>query len=344
LIPKRPKHKYIRAHLLLLHVTNSPTTYQLIALLPYPYPGHHRLIHVNGSIEFIFQANEADFLSLIEAPRAKAVAIYSRYLPPFNCAAQSSLMINWYIGMLCLYGCSGRIKLGGSHELFQTLKPLFQEVRKQVLADRVEAARRLPRRHPGALVARRGALIPTTTGGTATMDQSTGSMPKPIFKDQIEWMADELVDLCGNCGQSFFILRRRHHCRVCGGVFCHECSSYLVDKKRTCLPCFEDIKAKIAAAVRRGNTPTTTAATSRPPRAGFRPRSMPSSHTPKTVGSPILSGTATPSNGISPAHQPLSQTNGPDGIPSLRVRTSSDNIAEDGKVRSKHIHTTASVV
>ncbi|XP_054717965.1 lateral signaling target protein 2 homolog [Uloborus diversus] len=40
-----------------------------------------------------------------------------------------------------------------------------------------------------------------------------------------EWMPDELSSNCMACKIQFTILRRRHHCRNCGKIFCSRCSS-----------------------------------------------------------------------------------------------------------------------
>lgn len=42
--------------------------------------------------------------------------------------------------------------------------------------------------------------------------------------DPHEWQQDSSADLCGRCSSVFTLLRRRHHCRHCGGVFCSPCS------------------------------------------------------------------------------------------------------------------------
>ena len=39
------------------------------------------------------------------------------------------------------------------------------------------------------------------------------------------WVADGDAAVCRVCGRSFGPLRRRHHCRACGGVVCDACSS-----------------------------------------------------------------------------------------------------------------------
>ncbi|KAF9961949.1 1-phosphatidylinositol-3-phosphate 5-kinase [Mortierella alpina] len=42
------------------------------------------------------------------------------------------------------------------------------------------------------------------------------------------WMADENAKECFVCSASFFILRRKHHCRICGHIFCSKCASKII--------------------------------------------------------------------------------------------------------------------
>ena len=45
------------------------------------------------------------------------------------------------------------------------------------------------------------------------------------------WMPDSLSLECAMCTSKFTSFRRRHHCRVCGQVFCSKCcSSYIPGK------------------------------------------------------------------------------------------------------------------
>ncbi|CUI14418.1 zinc finger protein, putative [Bodo saltans] len=39
------------------------------------------------------------------------------------------------------------------------------------------------------------------------------------------WKPDTSSSSCDSCGAPFSLLRRRHHCRNCGGLFCDTCSS-----------------------------------------------------------------------------------------------------------------------
>ena len=44
----------------------------------------------------------------------------------------------------------------------------------------------------------------------------------------VAWVNDEDVKLCPQCARTFNLFRRKHHCRVCGTVQCHECSQFLL--------------------------------------------------------------------------------------------------------------------
>lgn len=43
----------------------------------------------------------------------------------------------------------------------------------------------------------------------------------------VQWANDDDVRLCPSCAKSFNLSRRRHHCRLCGGIMCHNCSQFL---------------------------------------------------------------------------------------------------------------------
>lgn len=45
------------------------------------------------------------------------------------------------------------------------------------------------------------------------------------------WMPDDISRECYECATRFSTLRRRHHCRVCGQIFCSRCCSQRVPGK-----------------------------------------------------------------------------------------------------------------
>lgn len=46
--------------------------------------------------------------------------------------------------------------------------------------------------------------------------------------DRQHWMPDQLCKQCYACEIPFTVFRRRHHCRLCGQVFCNACSAHFV--------------------------------------------------------------------------------------------------------------------
>lgn len=46
------------------------------------------------------------------------------------------------------------------------------------------------------------------------------------------WMADEHCKECYDCKSVFTAWRRKHHCRICGQIFCSRCASNIIGAKR----------------------------------------------------------------------------------------------------------------
>jgi hypothetical protein len=59
----------------------------------------------------------------------------------------------------------------------------------------------------------------------------------------VTWQLDAEVTQCNECSKPFNAFRRKHHCRNCGMIFCHECSKTKMNVrgssnlKRVCDPC-----------------------------------------------------------------------------------------------------------
>ncbi|AQZ11038.1 FAB1 (YFR019W) [Zygosaccharomyces parabailii] len=60
------------------------------------------------------------------------------------------------------------------------------------------------------------------------------------------WMKDDSAKECFTCGRAFTTFRRRHHCRICGQIFCSGCTLLISGdrfgyngKMRVCKNCFE---------------------------------------------------------------------------------------------------------
>ncbi|KAK6493484.1 lateral signaling target protein 2-like protein isoform X1 [Huso huso] len=46
------------------------------------------------------------------------------------------------------------------------------------------------------------------------------------FEDPPDWVPDEACSYCTACEAPFTVIRRKHHCRSCGKIFCSRCSSH----------------------------------------------------------------------------------------------------------------------
>uniref|UniRef100_A0A7N0V884 FYVE-type domain-containing protein n=1 Tax=Kalanchoe fedtschenkoi TaxID=63787 RepID=A0A7N0V884_KALFE len=71
-------------------------------------------------------------------------------------------------------------------------------------------------------------------------EANNNSMQEILEAEPPRWLPDSAASACMLCSTRFHpIMRSRHHCRFCGGLFCNECSrgrSLLPAKFRTCDP------------------------------------------------------------------------------------------------------------
>jgi len=68
-----------------------------------------------------------------------------------------------------------------------------------------------------------------------------------------DWMPDAMTDKCLACSAPFTLFNRRHHCRVCGGLFCGGCSEvgdrWMGNYTRRCEGCKHAAEVASPAAV-----------------------------------------------------------------------------------------------
>lgn len=69
-------------------------------------------------------------------------------------------------------------------------------------------------------------IVSTVNLSSNLLDTSNSKILIPKSK----WIADEKATSCFNCNADFiFFIKRRHHCRMCGQVFCSKCSNYFFE-------------------------------------------------------------------------------------------------------------------
>ncbi|ORZ08790.1 hypothetical protein BCR41DRAFT_143003 [Lobosporangium transversale] len=124
-------------------------------------------------------------------------------------------------------------------------------------ADQTDASRRISWTGIGvrSLVgSARGSTAASTVGGSSVMSNnglggvnSDGPSDQTLLLVRPVWVQDQDAAACTICTRTFNAVRRKHHCRQCGQVFCHDCSSRSIalpqlgypKAVRVCNDCFE---------------------------------------------------------------------------------------------------------
>ena len=96
--------------------------------------------------------------------------------------------------------------------------------------------------HVGRLATPRARVMPTRKEDIASA------------KAKATWQPDSEAASCTKCGAKFTVVRRRHHCRLCGGIFCASCSEaratrnfdgvILAKPQRACMDCYAELRRK----------------------------------------------------------------------------------------------------
>eukprot|EP00475_Leptophrys_vorax_P036308 TRINITY_DN61106_c0_g2_i3.p1 TRINITY_DN61106_c0_g2~~TRINITY_DN61106_c0_g2_i3.p1 ORF type:complete len:100 (-),score=23.10 TRINITY_DN61106_c0_g2_i3:369-668(-) len=69
------------------------------------------------------------------------------------------------------------------------------------------------------------------------------------FLSARQWTADSESNQCAMCQDKFSVIKSKHHCRNCGGVYCAKCSSKRIailkfgftEPVRVCDPCYDKL-------------------------------------------------------------------------------------------------------
>lgn len=62
------------------------------------------------------------------------------------------------------------------------------------------------------------------SSSTATSSRDSARAIPPTMSPRA-WVSDNTVSACRQCRRVFNVIRRRHHCRICGQIFCDKCSA-----------------------------------------------------------------------------------------------------------------------
>lgn len=129
----------------------------------------------------------------------------------------------------------------------RTLTTMLQGEIKNVLADREERTANLTKKLKNAnetamqamrIKAEAEELLELERTKTAELSASVSVLVNEVSQLEMAiqekeyselnretWVPDEDMKVCNRCEREFTLLRRKHHCRLCGHIYCHDCSS-----------------------------------------------------------------------------------------------------------------------
>jgi hypothetical protein len=76
-----------------------------------------------------------------------------------------------------------------------------------------------------------------------------------LFVDPSLWQKDDQTTECRACQSTFSVWLWKHHCRMCGCIFCDECSKQKIAEQRVCDRCFDKVQAQSKGPVRPQSPP-----------------------------------------------------------------------------------------
>ncbi|KAL3049191.1 hypothetical protein OYC64_008630 [Pagothenia borchgrevinki] len=142
---------------------------------------------------------------------------------------------------VCISGVADQLQTNYASDLRSILKTLFE-----VMATKCEEGDDDNHKKAGPVL--RNAVLEDCALCQETISSSelAAKAREGQFEDPPDWVPDEACNSCIACKAPFTVIRRKHHCRSCGKIFCSRCSSHsaplprygLVKPVRVCTHCY----------------------------------------------------------------------------------------------------------
>ncbi|XP_072545651.1 lateral signaling target protein 2 homolog isoform X2 [Salminus brasiliensis] len=121
---------------------------------------------------------------------------------------------------VCISGVADQLQTNYASDLRSILKTLFEVMATKSEQGDNEKQKKGPTLGNGGL--EDCALCQETISSTELAAKARDGQ----FEDPPEWVPDEACNSCIACKAPFTVIRRKHHCRSCGKIFCSRCSSH----------------------------------------------------------------------------------------------------------------------
>ncbi|XP_034714650.1 lateral signaling target protein 2 homolog isoform X4 [Etheostoma cragini] len=122
---------------------------------------------------------------------------------------------------VCISGVADQLQTNYASDLRSILKTLFE-----VMATKCEEGDNDNQKKAGPIL--RSAVLEDCALCQETISSSelAAKARDGQFEDPPDWVPDEACNSCIACKAPFTVIRRKHHCRSCGKIFCSRCSSH----------------------------------------------------------------------------------------------------------------------
>ncbi|XP_064142220.1 lateral signaling target protein 2 homolog [Loxodonta africana] len=122
---------------------------------------------------------------------------------------------------VCISGVADQLQTNYASDLRSILKTLFEVMATKPETDDKEKLKKVTQTLRSAALEDCALCQETLSSSELAAKAQDGD-----FEDPPEWVPDEACGLCTACKAPFTVIRRKHHCRSCGKIFCSRCSSH----------------------------------------------------------------------------------------------------------------------
>ncbi|TRY57888.1 hypothetical protein DNTS_014405 [Danionella cerebrum] len=160
-------------------------------------------------------SEDLDHQEIQVALQAAKLAAHNKIRSRFH--SSSDLIHRLFV---CISGVADQLQTNYASDLRSILKTLFE-----VMATKSEQGdNEKPKKAPclGSAVLEDCALCQETI----STSELAAKAREGHFEDPPEWVPDEACNSCIACKAPFTVIRRKHHCRSCGKIFCSRCSAH----------------------------------------------------------------------------------------------------------------------
>ncbi|XP_073094052.1 lateral signaling target protein 2 homolog isoform X3 [Manis javanica] len=122
---------------------------------------------------------------------------------------------------VCISGVADQLQTNYASDLRSILKTLFEVMATKPETDDKEKLKKVTQTLRSAALDDCALCQETLSSSDLAAKTRDGDLEDPP-----EWVPDEACGFCTACRAPFTVIRRKHHCRSCGKIFCSRCSGH----------------------------------------------------------------------------------------------------------------------